>query len=106
MTVGGIGSGPGSISVSPGSDDFALYIDGFLSGTPTLNRFFYTQLAAGTRYFQTIGQGTVSVVDPNEAVSGTPLPGTLPLFASGLGALGLFGLKRKRKAAARPAASV
>jgi hypothetical protein len=28
----------------------------------------------------------------------TPLPGTLPLFATGLGALGLFGWRRKRKA--------
>jgi hypothetical protein len=27
-----------------------------------------------------------------------PLPGTLPLFASGLGALGLLGWRRKRKA--------
>jgi hypothetical protein len=29
----------------------------------------------------------------------TPLPGTLPLFAGGLGALGLLGWRRKRKAA-------
>ena len=33
-------------------------------------------------------------------VSATPLPATLPLFASGLGALGLLGWHRKRKAAA------
>jgi len=30
----------------------------------------------------------------------TPLPAALPLFASGLGALGLFGWRRKRKASA------
>jgi hypothetical protein len=30
----------------------------------------------------------------------TPLPGALPLFATGLGALGLFGWRRKRKRAA------
>lgn len=31
--------------------------------------------------------------------SATPLPAALPLFASGLGALGLLGWRRKRKAA-------
>ncbi len=30
-------------------------------------------------------------------VAATPLPAALPLFASGLGALGLFGWRRKRK---------
>jgi hypothetical protein len=33
-------------------------------------------------------------------VAETPLPATLPLFASGLGALGLLGWRRKRKAQA------
>ena len=33
-------------------------------------------------------------------VSATPLPAALPLFASGLGALGLFAARRKRKAIA------
>jgi hypothetical protein len=35
-----------------------------------------------------------------ESVSATPLPATLPLFATGLGALGFFGCRRKRKTAA------
>ena len=34
------------------------------------------------------------------SVAKTPLPAALPLFASGLGALGLLGWRRKRKAAA------
>jgi len=34
----------------------------------------------------------------------TPLPAALPLFASGLGAIGLFGWRRKRKNAATIAA--
>lgn len=34
------------------------------------------------------------------AIAATPLPATLPLLASGLGALGLFGWRRKRKSAA------
>ena len=35
----------------------------------------------------------------------TPLPAALPLFISGLGALGLLGWRRKRKAAASLAAA-
>jgi|ERR1035437_5356988 hypothetical protein len=34
------------------------------------------------------------------ATSATPLPAALPLFATGLGALGLLGWRRKKKAAA------
>ena len=33
-------------------------------------------------------------------VDTTPLPAALPLFATGLGALGLLGRRRKRKSAA------
>jgi hypothetical protein len=38
-----------------------------------------------------------SVVSPNAV---TPLPAAFPLFATGLGAIGLFGWRRKRKNAA------
>lgn len=34
------------------------------------------------------------------SAAATPLPAALPLFASGLGALGLLGWRRKRKVAA------
>jgi hypothetical protein len=37
-------------------------------------------------------------------VGSTPLPAALPLFATGLGAIGLFGWRRKRKCAALEAA--
>jgi hypothetical protein len=36
-------------------------------------------------------------------ISATPLPGALPLFATGLGALGLLGWRRKKKVAATAA---
>jgi hypothetical protein len=38
------------------------------------------------------------------ATTATPLPAALPLFATGLGALGLLGWRRERKAAAEAAA--
>ena len=45
--------------------------------------------------------GAVSSFDNlSITVNSTPLPAALPLFATGLGALGLLGWRRKRKAAA------
>jgi hypothetical protein len=44
------------------------------------------------------------VTDVTTASATTPLPATLPLFATGLGALGLLGWRRKRKAVAIAAA--
>ena len=38
-------------------------------------------------------------------ITATPLPAALPLFATGLGAMGLFGWRKKRKAAAALAAA-
>jgi hypothetical protein len=57
-------------------------------------------LAAGTYLLDNYLE---SSIDPNYAVlfapvSSTPLPAALPLFAGGLGALGLLGWRRKRKA--------
>ena len=48
-------------------------------------------VAEGNRANAPIGSGLVSTI---------PLPGALPLFATGLGALGLLSWRRKRKAAA------
>jgi hypothetical protein len=40
-----------------------------------------------------------------DVISSTPLPAALPLFATGLGAMGLFGWRRKRKNTAAIAAA-
>jgi hypothetical protein len=40
------------------------------------------------------------VISTTATFSQVPLPAALPLFATGLGALGLLGWRRKRKAAA------
>ena len=42
----------------------------------------------------------VSIIGVDPPTSATPVPAALPLFATGLGALGLLGWRRKRKAKA------
>jgi len=42
------------------------------------------------------GNTVSSSTDPDPPAA-VPLPGALPLFATGLGALGLLGWRRKRK---------
>jgi hypothetical protein len=50
--------------------------------------------------FVSLGPPTqLRFLDLERAPATTPLPASLPLFASGLGALGLLGWRRKRKAA-------
>jgi hypothetical protein len=43
------------------------------------------------------GDPTVLVTSSSGTLTPTPLPAALPLFAGGLGAMGLFGWRRKRK---------
>jgi hypothetical protein len=56
---------------------------------------FITENADGT-FSYTTSNG----VNTYDGISETPLPAALPLFATGLGALGLLGWRRKRKALA------
>ena len=66
--------------------------------TDTGGTFDSVVLSSTTNAFEfadlTVGSGAFTPFTP------TPLPGALPLFATGFGALGLFGWRRKRKAAA------
>jgi len=80
-------------------NDLTCVID--VSFAPTTKESFSTEL---TLFVQELSSPTT--VQQNVLldgmgvvrVSSTPLPATLPLFASGLGALGLLGWRRKRKA--------
>ena len=55
-----------------------------------------TEIDFYTNGFGVEGQPFIAAID----VSQTPLPAALPLFATGLGALGLLGWRRKRRNAA------
>jgi len=57
-----------------------------------------TDLSEGTGGYNWAPNGTVILTD--NGIATTPLPAALPLFASGLGAFGLLGWRRKKKAAA------
>jgi hypothetical protein len=86
------------------------------SSNPGLVSASLTDLSSGAvEFFTTFGElgtdvvtydftlasgGTSNIGTVDIAVTTTPLPAALPLFAGGLGALGLFGWRRKRKAAA------
>jgi len=69
------------------------------SGLPNAEAVLFAQMIAGNTYLNihttVFGGGEI-----RGFLVLTPLPAALPLFATGLGALGLLGWRRKRKAAA------
>lgn len=94
-----------SFSVGSGLTSFNLYRDDII--LPPGSPFF----CGGIAVYCLLGPGTVGPGDPVvpiafslTPVSATPLPGALPLFAGGLGAMGLLGWRRKRKNTAAIAA--
>jgi hypothetical protein len=95
-------AGP-SVMTSPGNGTLSFLFDGSFTYTPDPNfsgtdTFSYDDFGfIFSPFDETISNiATVSIVVTPTA---TPLPAALPLFASGLGVMGLFGWRRKRKAA-------
>ena len=62
-----------------------------LGNLPSFSRYQVTNIDGNTITFH---------VDNVSDLSQTPLPPALPLFATGLGVMGLLAWRRKRKAAA------
>ena len=88
-------NGPANIAFANGLD---------LSITLSDASFFGALGGIGNAYPSVAIDATFSLTGPN--VSQTPLPAALPLFATGLGAMGLFGWwRRKRQQAVAAVAS-
>jgi hypothetical protein len=89
---------PGTCCSSPANDNI-LYLSG--------SYFDLAGMAFGDNIGDQVNiydpQGVVVIMNQNFGDTGnftltaTPLPAALPLFASGLGAMGLLGWRRKRK---------
>jgi len=88
----------GTLNVSPSADTLAfalgstttLAVDGWLVSI--------TPLALGPWVRSSLGTATEPLT-AEFVISQTPLPAALPLFATGLGFLGLLGWRRKKNAA-------
>ena len=93
LIVGGVNSGAEFVTFF--TDDFYFQIVNLVT-SPEFRQFGYTT-AGGLYFFTDVNSSTSSV-----SVSATPIPAALPLFASALGGLGLFGWRR-RKAGAQTA---
>jgi hypothetical protein len=106
-------SGVGALTVSPSQITF----------TPIGFDVAFVEAGQGCAGFNTldcgpvVNQGAISWVNFNTGIgtassttadvviaTATPLPAALPLFATGIGAMGLFGWRRKRKNTAVQAA--
>jgi hypothetical protein len=89
---------PGFWGDNTGLDATYGQMTGVFTAIHTSTPISIGSIVFGSQVFM-IGLDDVSVTGPDIAGT-TPIPGALPLFASGLGALGLLGWRRKRKAAA------
>jgi hypothetical protein len=77
----------GSCTITPGTDNALLVLSAASGGLRFTDASITSTSRPGATFLTDFGTVTL-----------TPLPAALPLFATGLGALGLLGWRRKRKA--------
>ncbi len=91
------GSGGCSLTPSAYTHSIVTGYGGGHSGSYTFSPVSAVDLSTGFIF----DNGTpVSITEQISETPATPLPAALPLFATGLGAMGLLGWRRKRKNAA------
>jgi hypothetical protein len=93
-----------NITTNSGGDIFMVF-PGIVIATPNSEKQILLQAASDNAYDGSGGSFTLATsLTPGTwqrtDVSVVPVPAALPLLASGLGALGFIGWRRKRKAAA------
>jgi hypothetical protein len=92
--------------VSPAAASLGISASGTITETTLISGSLLTSAPVfySAAYTQNGGPGAQINASFNDSTtappSGTPLPAALPLFATGLGAMGLLGWRRKRKKAA------
>ena len=91
--------------VVDGTTKFSAAFDGSSNHQPSipfeLASIFLTQGTNVDFIIDSLGQYAFDVVGLQAEISEVPLPAALPLFATGLGVLGLLGWKRERKTLSR-----
>ncbi len=94
LVVGGIDSGVGTVGMP--RDDFELPIYGITGSSPgpgAFGVFLYSQLSTPTNRFFTANYSVEVTVSP------APVPATLPLFLTAIGAIGMAGYALQRQRA-------
>ena len=95
----------GAIQTSPTGSFYTLTLEEVEpAGDSTGGNTLFLDLYTGSwqihgQYNSTVASGNLSVTGPylGDPLSATPLPATLPLFAGGLGLVGLLSGRKKRK---------
>jgi hypothetical protein len=77
-----------------GQERFVVGADTLIFGSPGVNGVTFTDPGLGD---EVLASTPLQIATE---IAATPLPAALPLFANGLGVMGLFGWRRKRKAQA------